>query len=56
MKLFSLIFISAALGLITSILLYELFNINFPPLFIGLSINAIGYYIFRKSINEDCDQ
>jgi hypothetical protein len=24
-------------------------------LFIGLSINAIGYYIFRKKINEDRD-
>jgi len=56
MRLFILVIVSAALGLITSILLYELFNINFPPLFIGLSINAIGYYIFRKSINEDCDQ
>jgi len=52
MKLFSLIFISAALGLITSILLYELFKINFPPLFIGLSINAIGYYIFKDKLNE----
>lgn len=56
MKLFSLIFISAALGLTTSVILYKVFGIDFPPLFIGLSINAIGYYIFRKSINEDCDQ
>jgi|688.fasta_scaffold623697_2 hypothetical protein len=50
MKLFILVIISAALGLLTSILLYELFNIDFPPLFIGLTINAIGYYIFRKEL------
>jgi hypothetical protein len=55
MKLFILIFVSAALGLTTSILMYKMFNIDFPPLFIGLSINAIGYYIFRKKINEDRD-
>ena len=56
MKLFLLIFISAALGLTTSVLLYKIYNIDISPLFIGLPINAIGYYIFRKSINEDCDQ
>jgi hypothetical protein len=50
MKLFILVIISAALGLLTSILLYELFNIDLPPLFIGLTINAIGYYIFRKEL------
>ena len=51
MKLFSLIFISAALGLAISILLYKLFKIDVPPFFTGLSINAIGYYILRKKVD-----
>ena len=54
MKLFSLIFISAALGLTISILLFKVWKIDIQPLFIGLVINCIGYYIFRKTLNEDC--
>ncbi len=51
MKLFSLIFISAALGLTVSILLFKLWKIDISPFFTGLSINAIGYYILRKKLD-----
>lgn len=51
MKLFSLIFISAVLGLMISILLFKLWNINIQPLFFGLVINAIGYYILRNKLD-----
>ena len=51
MKLFSLIFISAALGLTISILLFKLWKIDIQPLFIGLVINAIGYYTFRNKLD-----
>jgi hypothetical protein len=53
MKLFSLIFISAALGLTISILLFKLWKIDIQPLFIGLAINCIGYYIFRKELDHE---
>jgi len=51
MRLFSLVFISAALGLAISIFLYKVYNINIPPLFTGLTINAIGYYILRNKLD-----
>jgi hypothetical protein len=51
MKLFGLIFISAALGLTVSILLFKLWKIDISPFFTGLSINAIGYYILRKKLD-----
>ena len=51
MRLFSLVFISAALGLAISIFLYKIYNINIPPLFTGLAINAIGYYILRNKLD-----
>jgi len=51
MRLFSLIFISAALGLAISIFLYKVYNINIPPLFTGLTINAIGYYILKNKLD-----
>ena len=51
MKLFSLIFISAVLGLMISILLFKLWKIDIQPLFIGLVINAIGYYILRNKLD-----
>jgi len=54
MKLFSLIFISAALGLTISILLFKLWKIDISPFFTGLAINAIGYYIFRKQLDHEC--
>jgi len=54
MKLFSLVFISAALGLTISILLFKLWKIDIQPLFIGLVINIIGYYIFRKQLDNEC--
>ena len=47
MILFSLIFISAALGLTTSILLYKFYNLDISPLFTGLTFNAIGYYFME---------
>ena len=53
MKLFSLIFISAVLGLAISILLFKLWKIEIQPLFIGLVINCIGYYIFRKQLDYE---
>jgi hypothetical protein len=51
MRLFSLVFISAALGLAISIFLYKVYNINIPPLFTGLTINAIGYYILKNKLD-----
>jgi len=51
MRLFSLIFVSAALGLAISIFLYKVYNINIPPLFTGLTINAIGYYILKNKLD-----
>ena len=53
MKLFGLVFISAVLGLAISILLFKIWNINIQPLFIGLFINCIGYYIFRKQLDYE---
>jgi hypothetical protein len=51
MRLFSLIFVSAALGLAISMFLYKVYNINVPPLFTGLTINAIGYYILKNKLD-----
>lgn len=51
MRLFSLIFVSAVLGLAISMFLYKVYNINIPPLFTGLTINAIGYYILRNKLD-----
>jgi hypothetical protein len=51
MRLFSLVFVSAALGLAISIFLYKVYNINIPPLFTGLTINAIGYYILKNKLD-----
>ncbi len=51
MRLFSLIFVSAALGLAISMFLYKVYNINIPPLFTGLTINAIGYYILKNKLD-----
>jgi hypothetical protein len=52
MKLFSLVFISAALGLTTSILLYKVYKIDISPLFTGLFFNAIGYQLFKTKLNK----
>jgi len=51
MRLFSLIFISAAMGLATSILLYKIYKIDISPFFTGLFFNAIGYYLLRKKLD-----
>jgi hypothetical protein len=51
MRLFSLVFVSAALGLAISMFLYKVYNINIPPLFTGLTINAIGYYILKNKLD-----
>jgi len=51
MRLFTLVFVSAALGLAISIFLYKVYNINIPPLFTGLTINAIGYYILKNKLD-----
>ena len=50
MKLFGLIFISAAMGLATSIFLYKMFKIDVSPFFTGLFFNAIGYYVFKNRL------
>lgn len=55
MKLFALIITSAILGLASSIILYKMFNIDVPPLFTGLSINIIGYLLFKEKINDDTE-
>jgi hypothetical protein len=51
MKLFLLVFISAALGLTISILLYKYLLVNVSPLITGLSINAIGYYFLKNKLD-----
>jgi len=51
MKLFSLIFISAALGLTVSILLFKLWKIDISPFFTGLFFNAIGYQLFKTKLD-----
>jgi hypothetical protein len=51
MRLFTLVFVSAALGLAISIFLYKVYNINIPPLFTGLAINATGYYILKNKLD-----
>lgn len=56
MKLFLLLFISAALGLTISISLYKFYMIDISPLFFGLFVSAILLYAFRDKKNEDCDQ
>ena len=51
MKLYILIFGSAALGLTISILLYRYLVVDVSPLITGLSINAIGYYFLKKKLD-----
>ena len=52
MRLFLLVIISAALGLIASILLYEMYKINIPPLFIQLPITGAGYLLFKHKLDD----
>lgn len=53
MKTAILLITSLILGFLLSVFLYKVYHIDVPPIFTGGLFTAIGYFVFKKQLEDE---